>query len=197
MPIGIVGKEELAREVAAALGDWTPARAYEQEAEFQAELHEYLDARLNAGGGKILDSGGNFVVERAYTELECDVVVSDTIGIAIRRDLVADQIKQLAGRIREYQKAYTHVVIIACGSIDRDEWEKLQNTYDTQQGMNNDPGSTPVLFLRRREPNYGKGDAAENYQQPGEENTERGILKTTISLVQRNLRRLRSPRDDD
>lgn len=191
MPMGIVGKEELAQEVAAALGDWTPARAYEQEAAFQDDLHAYLDARLNAGGGKILDTGGNFVVERAHGELECDVVVSDTVGITIRRDLTAEQIDQLAGRVREYQKAYTHVAIIACGSIDGDNWEKLQHTYPNQRGLNNDPDSTPVMFLRRREPNYGKGDSAENYQQPDAEDPERSILQTTVSLVQRRLRRLR------
>ena len=191
MPMGIVGKEELAREVAAALGDWTPAEAYEQEDEFRDDLHAYLDARLNAGGGKILDTGGNFVVERASGELEPDVVVSDTVGITIRRDLTADGIDQLAGDVHEYQKAYTHVVVIACGSIDGDNWEKLKNTYANQQGMNNDPASTPVMFLRRREPNYGKGDAAENYQQPSEGDSGQSILKTTVSLVQRGLRRLR------
>ena len=191
MPMGIVGKEELAQEVAAALGEWTPTQAYEQEAAFRDELHAYLDARLNAGGGKILDTGGNFVVERAYGELECDVVVSDTIGITIRRDLTAEQIDQLAGRIREYQKAYTHVAIIACGSIDGDNWEKLQNTYPNQRGLNNNPDSTPVMFLRRREPNYGKGDAAENYQQPDAEDSGQSLLQTTVSLVQRSLRRLR------
>ena len=189
--MGIVGKEELAQEVAAALGEWTPTQAYEQEAAFRDELHAYLDARLNAGGGKILDTGGNFVVERAYGELECDVVVSDTIGITIRRDLTAEQIDQLAGRIREYQKAYTHVAIIACGSIDGDNWEKLQNTYPNQRGLNNNPDSTPVMFLRRREPNYGKGDAAENYQQPDAEDSGQSLLQTTVSLVQRSLRRLR------
>ncbi|MFQ3477163.1 hypothetical protein HKK80_13060 [Halonotius sp. F2-221B] len=189
--MGIVGKEELAQEVAAALGDWTPTRAYEQEAAFQDDLHAYLDARLNAGGGKILDTGGNFVVERAHGELECDVVVSDTVGITIRRDLTAEQIDQLAGRVREYQKAYTHVAIIACGSIDGDNWEKLQHTYPNQRGLNNDPDSTPVMFLRRRETNYGKGDSAENYQQPDAEDPERNILQTTVSLVQRRLRRLR------
>ena len=189
--MGMVGKEELAQEVAAALGDWTPTQAYEQEAEFRDELHAYLDARLNAGGGKILDTSGNFVVERAYGELECDVVVSDTVGITIRRDLTAEQIDQLAGRVREYQKAYTHVAIIACGSIDDDNWEKLQNTYPNQRGLNNDPDSTPVMFLRRRETNYGKGDSAENYQQPDAEDTEGSILQTAVSLVQRRLRRLR------
>jgi len=188
MPMGIVGKEELAREVAAALGDWTPSQAYEQENEYCDELYEYLDARLNAGGRKILDPGGNFVVKRAHGEIDCDVVVSDTIGVTIREDLIAEQIEHLAGQIREYQKAYTHVVVIACGSIDGDEWEKLQNTYQNQQGMNNDPGSTPVMFLRRREYNYGKGDSAENYQQPGEDYSTQGVLETIKSFVQRRFR---------
>ena len=101
MPMGIVGKEELAREVTAALGDWTPTQAHEQEAAFQDDLHEYLDARLNAGGGKILDSGGNFVVDRVNSDVDCDVVVSDTIGITVRQDLVADEIKRLAEQVRE------------------------------------------------------------------------------------------------
>jgi len=188
--MGIVGKEELAREVTAALRDWTPAQAYEQEAAFRDNLHEYLAARLNAGGGKILDSGGNFVVDRVYGDLDCDVVVSDTIGITIKQDLVADEIKQLAGQIREHQKSYTHVVVIACGSIDDDGWEQLQITYQNQQGMNNDPGSTPVMFLRRREPNYGKGESAEDYQQPAG-TTGESILETTVSAIQRRVRRLR------
>lgn len=193
--MGIVGKEALAREVAAALGEWTPARAYEQEAGFRDELHAYLDARLNAGGGNILDAGGNFVVDRASGELDCDVIVSNTIGITIRQDLMADQIHHLAGLIREYQKKYTHVAVIACGRIDGDEWENLQNTYRNQQGMNNDPDSTPVLFLRRRETTYGQGDSAENYQQPDADNTGWSILETTASLVRRGVRRLRSPRE--
>ncbi|WP_133305089.1 hypothetical protein [Halonotius pteroides] len=190
MPMGIVGKEELAREVTAALGDWTPTQAHEQEAAFQDDLHEYLDARLNAGGGKILDSGGNFVVDRVNSDLDCDVVVSDTIGITVRQDLVADEIKRLAEQVREYQKSYTHVVVIACGSIDDDVWEQLQITYQDQHGMNNDPGSTPVMFLRRREVSYGNGKSAADYQQPAD-TTGESLLEMTVSAIQRRVRRLK------
>jgi hypothetical protein len=190
MPMGIVGKEELAREVTAALGDWTPTQAHEQEAAFQDDLHEYLDARLNAGGGKILDSGGNFVVDRVNSDVDCDVVVSDTIGITVRQDLVADEIKRLAEQVREYQKSYTHVVVIACGSIDDDVWEQLQVTYQDQHGMNNDPGSTPVMFLRRREVSYGNGKSAADYQQPAD-TTGESLLEMTVSAIQRRVRRLK------
>lgn len=190
MPMGIVGKEELAREVTAALGDWTPTQAHEQEAAFQDDLHEYLDARLNAGGGKILDSGGNFVVDRVNSDVDCDVVVSDTIGITVRQDLVADEIKRLAEQVREYQKSYTHVVVIACGSIDDDVWEQLQVTYQDQHGMNNDPGSTPVMFLRRREVSYGNGKSAADYQQPADTAGE-SLLEMTVSAIQRRVRRLK------
>lgn len=189
--MGIVGKEELAREVAKALGDWTPDNNYEHEAAFRDELHGYLDARLNAGGGKILDSGGNFTVDRAYGELECDVVVSDTVGITIGRDLTADQITQLGGRIREYQTAYTHVVIIACGSVADTPWEKLQTTYKNQQGLNNDPGSTPVMFLRRREANYGKGDTADNYADADEHEAEQSVIRTLTTFLRNGMERLR------
>ena len=190
MPMGIVGKEELAREVTAALGDWTPTQAHEQEAAFQDDLHEYLDARLNAGGGKILDSGGNFVVDRVNSDVDCDVVVSDTIGITVRQDLVADEIKRLAEQVREYQKSYTHVVVIACGSIDDDVWEQLQVTYQDQHGMNNDPGSTPVMFLRRRKVSYGNGKSAADYQQPAD-TTGESLLEMTVSAIQRRVRRLK------
>lgn len=190
MPMGIVGKEELAREVTAALGDWTPTQAHEQEAAFQDDLHEYLDARLNAGGGKILDSGGNFVVDRVNSDVDCDVVVSDTIGITVRQDLVADEIKRLAEQVREYQKSYTHVVVIACGSIDDDVWEQLQVTYQDQHGMNNDPGSTPVMFLRRREVSYGNGKSAADYQQPAD-TTGESLLEMTVSAIQRRVQRLK------
>ena len=190
MPMGIVGKEELAREVTTALGDWTPTQAHEQEAAFQDDLHEYLDARLNAGGGKILDSGGNFVVDRVNSDVDCDVVVSDTIGITVRQDLVADEIKRLAEQVREYQKSYTHVVVIACGSIDDDVWEQLQVTYQDQHGMNNDPGSTPVMFLRRRKVSYGNGKSAADYQQPAD-TTGESLLEMTVSAIQRRVRRLK------
>lgn len=194
--MGMVGKEELGREVAAALGDWTPTENYDDDAAFRDELQEYLAARLNASGGKILDATGKIVVERAYGDLECDVVVSGTLGITIERNLTGDQITQLGGKIREFQKAYTHVVIIACGSIEDEEWEKLKTAYSNQEGLNNDPGSTPVMFLRRREANYGRGDTAENYPNTGEQNNGRSILQTTNRLLQNGLGRLRSLRED-
>jgi hypothetical protein len=196
MPFGMVGKEELAREVAAALGDWTPTQNHDQEAAFRDELQEYLSARLNAGGGRILHTSGNFVVERAYGDLECDVVVSGTLGITLKRDLTADQINRLGGKIREFQKAYTHVVVIACGSIENDAWEQLKNAYENQQGMNNDPGSTPIMFLRRREASYGKGDTAGEYPRSDEQNTRRSIVQTTTRLLQNGVDRLRSLRGD-
>ena len=190
MPMGIVDKEELADEVAVALSDWTAARAYEQESGFQDDLHAYLDARLNAGGKEILDTGGNFVVDRTDGELECDVVVSNTIGIAVFQDLTASRIKRLDQQIEAYLKAYTHVIIIACGSTDDAAWENLRDSYEGQQGMNNDPGSTPVMFLRRFETNYGKGDSADNYD-PDEPDPGGSIFQTIQTLIQSGLQKLR------
>ena len=189
--MGIVDKEALADEVAAALSDWTAAEAYEQESAFRDDLHAYLDARLNAGGKEILDTGGNFVVERTDDDLKCHVVVSNTIGIAVFQDLTASRIKRLHQQIQEYLKAYTHVIIIACGSTDDTAWEKLRNSYEGQQGMNNDPGSTPVMFLRRFETNYGKGDSADNYESD-EPEPGGSILQTIQTLIQSGLQKLRS-----
>ena len=130
MPRGIVDKEALADEVAAALSDWTAAQAYEQESAFRDDLHAYLDARLNAGGGNILDTGGNFVVDRTDGDLECHIVVSNSIGIAVFRDLTASRTKRLHQQIQAYLKAYTHVIIIACGSTDDAAWENLRDSYE-------------------------------------------------------------------
>jgi len=191
MPIGIVDKEALANAVAAALSDWTAAQAYDQESAFRDDLYTYLSARLNAGGGKPLDTGGNFVVNRTYDDLVCDVVVSDTVGIAVYQDLTAGRINHLHEQMSESLKAYTHVVIIACGSVDEAAWEQLRDFYEDQHGMNNDPGSTPVMFLRRHEAHYGHGDRAENYESDTSE-AKTSLLTTTQTVIQKGLRKLRS-----
>jgi len=191
MPIGIVDKEALANAVAAALSDWTAAQAYDQESAFRDDLYTYLSARLNAGGGKPLDTGGNFVVNRTYDDLVCDVVVSDTVGIAVYQDLTAGRINHLHEQMPESLKAYTHVVIIACGSVDEAAWEQLRDFYEDQHGMNNDPGSTPVMFLRRHEAHYGHGDRAENYESDTSE-AKTSLLTTTQTVIQKGLRKLRS-----
>ena len=91
-----------------------------------------IDIRLNAGGKEILDTGGNFVVDRTDDEDECHVVVSNTIGIAVFQDLTASRIKRLHQQIQAYLKAYTHVIIIACGSTDDAAWENLRDSYEGQ-----------------------------------------------------------------
>ena len=141
-------------------------------------------------GGNILDTGGNFVVDRTDGDLECHIVVSNSIGIAVFQDLTARRIKRLHQQIQAYLKAYTHVIIIACGSTDDAAWENLRDSYEGQQGMNNDPGSTPVMFLRRFETNYGKGDSADNYEsdEPGSDGS---ILQTVQTQIQSGLQKLR------
>ena len=193
MPIAIVDKEALANAVAAALSDWTAARAYDQESAFRDDLYTYLNARLNAGGGKTLDTGGNFVVNRTYDERVCDVVVSDTVGIAVYNDLTASRISHLHEQLPESLNAHTHVVIIACGSVAEAAWEQLPESYKDQQGMNNEPGSTPVMFLRRHEANYGHGDRAENYESDTSE-AKTSLLTTAQTVIQKGLRKLRSQR---
>ncbi|ERH06469.1 MAG: hypothetical protein J07HN4v3_02087 [Halonotius sp. J07HN4] len=193
MPIGIVDKEALANAVAAALSDWTATQAYDQESGFRDDLYTYLNARINAGGDKTLDTGGNFVVDRTYDDIVCDVVVSDTVGIAVYRDLTASRISNLHEQMPESLNSYTHVVIIACGSVDEAAWEQLRDFYGDQQGMNNDPGSTPVMFLRRYEANYGRGDRAENYESDTSK-TKTSLFTTIQTVMHKGLRKLRSQR---
>jgi len=56
--------------------------------------------------------------------------------------------------------------------------------------MNNDPGSTPVMFLRRFETNYGKGDSAENYESD-EAKPDGSVLQTIQTQIQSGLQKLR------
>lgn len=191
-----VGNEELLREVSAALSDWTPTRSYSQESEFQDEMEEYLTARLNADGSESILSARNVLVDRTHGQLECDVVVSDAIGIIVKQNPTASQFETLQQLIPEYRKTYTHVIIIACGTFDKNGWEQLKEAFKTQTGISPTPANTPVLFMHREEATYGKGDSAENYRETETQDTGEHVLVRLKKKLVRGVQSVRSTHND-
>lgn len=160
------GNQELARNIASAIEDWTPSEAYGHESKFQNELQTYLDERLNSGSN-LMGPTGDIVIEREHGNVNGDVVVNGDIGIEMKRDLENRQTKKLRGQIEEYQQEYTHVIALACGIEDMDGWRKLKNDYENQGGLGMDPNSAPVKFIHKRKENYGTGASAGDYEQSG------------------------------
>jgi len=165
-----MGNQQLAREVVAAIEEWTPSEAYDHESKFQNELQEYLDLRLNANGNVTPGVNKEIIVEREHGNVNGDVVVNGDIGIEMKRDLTNSQTKKLRGQIEEYQKEYTHVIALACGIDDMDGWRKLKNDYENRVGMDMNPDNAPVKFIHKSKSNYGTGDSAANYKDVGGSN---------------------------
>lgn len=166
--------QQLARDVVSAIEEWTPSEAYGHESKFQNELQEYLDRRLNANSGMTLGGNEEIVVEREHGNANGDVVVNGEIGIEMKRDLSNSQTNTLRGQIEEYQKEYTHVIVVACGIDDMDGWRKLKNDYENQAGMGMDFDSAPVKFIHKQKSNYGEGDSTNNYETSGSDNLQGG-----------------------
>lgn len=157
------GDQQLARNVASAIEDWTPSEAYGHESKFQSELQGYLDTRLNSGNNMMMGGSEDIVVEREHGNVNGDVVVNGTVGVEMKRDLSNSQTKKLRGQIEEYQKEYTHVIALACGIDDMDGWRKLKNDYENQMGMGMNPDDAPVNFIHKPKANYGTEESAGNY----------------------------------
>jgi len=104
----------------------------------------------------------DIVVEREHGTANGDVVVNGEIGIEMKRNLSNSQTNTLRGQIENYQKSYTHVIVVACGIDDMDGWRKLKNDYENQPiGMGSD--RSPVKFIHKHKSNYGSGNSAEKY----------------------------------
>lgn len=160
--MSLTGNEQLARQVVSAIEEWTPSEAFDHESKFQNELQEYLDLRLNSGENMMMGHNEEIVVEREHGTANGDVVVNGEVGIEMKRNLSNSQTNTLRGQIENYQKEYTHVIVVACGIDDMDGWRKLKNDYENQPvGIGSD--SAPVKFIHKHKSNYGGGDSVDNY----------------------------------
>lgn len=178
------GNQQLAQDVAAAIGDWTPTEAYDHESKFQNELQDYLDERLNAGSGMMVGPNEDVVVEREHGNVNGDVVVNGSIGIEMKRDLNNSQTKKLRGQIEEYQKEYTHVIAVACGIDDMDGWRKLKNDYQNQMGIGMEPDNAPVKFIHKKKANYGSGATTEDYDRSAGGNQNGAELDELANVIE-------------
>lgn len=155
----IGGGQQLYQDVLRAVDAWIPSKAYGHESKFQNELQEFLDAELNAGGGGgfglDLGGGGERVVERESGRARADIVVNQTVGIEMKRELSNSQTKKLRGQIEEYLDEYPFVIVCACGIQDMDGWRRLKNTYSRGGGGLGLNGGT-VDFVHKDPDYYGQ-----------------------------------------
>lgn len=152
------------KKVARSVDDWIPKKAYRTEKKFQNELQQYLDERLNSGGGGdgLLggfggSTGETYIVSKERGNANADIVVNDIVGIELKRDLTNSQIKKLRGQIEEYRDNYPYVIACPCGVKDVDGWRRLQSKYDQQGGMGGGLGDQrgQVTFIWKQKENFG------------------------------------------
>lgn len=154
----IGGEQQLFDEVVRAVDAWIPSKAYGHESKFQNELQEFLDEELNSGNqggfGLGMDTEER-VVERESGRARADLVVNQTVGIEMKRNLSNSQTKKLRGQIEDYLEEYPYVIVCACGIQDMDGWRRLKNKY---QGMSGGLGLdvSEVEFIAKDPKNYGK-----------------------------------------
>lgn len=154
----IGGDSQLYQEVLNAVDAWVPSKEYGHESKFQNELQGFLDTQLNSGGGGGLGlgaGGGERVVERESGRVRADLVVNQTVGIEMKRELSNSQTKKLLGQIEEYLDEYPFVIVCACGIKDMDGWRRLKNKYSGQGGGLGLEGGT-VDFVHKDPDSYGQ-----------------------------------------
>lgn len=152
------GDNQLFREVLTAVDAWVPTKEYGHESKFQNELQGFLDSELNSGGGGLgldMGCGGERVVERESGRARADIVVNQTVGIEMKRELSNSHTKKLRGQIEEYLAEYPFVIVCACGIQDMDGWRRLKNVYSGRGGGLDINGGT-VEFVHKDCDSYGQ-----------------------------------------
>lgn len=150
----IGGAQATADKVESLLNEWVPSDVHDHEQEYQKELQQYLDERLNEARGP-LESSEEYVVSTERGRSNGDVVVNDVVGIELKRDLSNSMTDRLVGQIQKYSDEYDYVFVVACGIEDMDGWRRLKNEYE-QRGL--DPmemDKAPVVFIHKKESTFG------------------------------------------
>lgn len=163
----IGGGQQTFNQVLKGVNTWIPERAYRHEKRFQKDLQSYLDDYLNNQSAGLLGMGGGeqYEVARERGKARGDVVVNDTVGIELKRDLTNSQTKKLRGQIEAYLDNYSFVIACACGIKDMDGWRSLKNKYEGQQGFGMEMAQ--VKFVHKRKKNFGKASSEAGRQSGG------------------------------
>lgn len=148
----------LSQEVIGYVEEWIPERSYRTESKFQNDLQSYLDYRLNEQGGQGLGGGmggrQQIPVKREYGQVNADVAVGGDIGIELKRDFTNSNKHRLSGQIKDYQKEFPCVLVVACGISDMDGWRELENEYGGMGGLG--MNQSQVHFIHKRKEYFGK-----------------------------------------
>ncbi|MFB6250853.1 MAG: hypothetical protein ABEI27_04045 [Halobellus sp.] len=146
----------LSKEVLEYVDEWIPEQNHRQKSEFQAELQEYLDKRLNSGVvamgmGNVRD---DVPVRVDHGPVEADVVAGDDIGIVVVRELASDAAETLPGRIDAYTEEFSMVTVVACGVREMGRWEAVQEEYRSDSfSVTSGP---EVQFVHKEKKHFGK-----------------------------------------
>lgn len=154
--------QQLFQDVLQEVQAWNPSKAYGHERNFQDELQDHLDERLNSRGGGLMGPQKDIPVEKEHGKSKADLAIDDTVGIEMKRDLSNSQKKKLQGQIVDYLDNYNYVIVCACGIKDKSGWRKLKNKYEGTQGFE----GGEVAFIWKKEENYGKGPGKQEGQGP-------------------------------
>lgn len=153
--------QQLFRDALQEVKNWIPSKAYGHERDFQDELQDYLDERLNTGGG-MMGQQQDVPVEKEHGKSKADLAIDDTVGIEMKRDLSNSQNKKLRGQIESYLDNYNYVIVCACGIKDKSGWRKLKKKYEGTQGIE----GGEVAFVWKKKENYGQEPAGQGGQDP-------------------------------
>lgn len=142
-------------EVWKLVQQWTPSQVYDHERKYQSELQEYLDDRLNEGGGIGLDMGGgqSHAVSTERGTAYGDVVIDDTVGIELKRNFSNSQKRKLRGQLEDYADNYDLVIACTCGVENTDGWREVENKFTRGRGGGLD--MTEFRFTIKQRQNFG------------------------------------------
>ena len=150
--------QQLFDDVIQEVNNWIPSEEYGHESKFQNELKDFLDEKLNSGGGGLMGQQKDIPIHRERGRSKADIAVDDTVGVEMKRDLSNGQIKKLRGQIEDYLDNYNYVIVCACGIKDKSGWRELKNKYQGKRGFD----SGQVEFIWKKKENYGNKQTGNN-----------------------------------
>lgn len=77
--------------------EWVPEEQHDREYEFQQDLQQFLDTRLNSGD--MLGQQSTHVVETEHGQSNADIAVDGVVAIELKHNLTNSDIKKLRGQI--------------------------------------------------------------------------------------------------
>lgn len=111
---------------------WVPEKAYRKETRFRDDLMDFLDDRLNSGGGGMFGRGRVYSLRKERGASRADIAIDDQVGIELKREVKNSKLRRLRDQIRDYEREYGYVIICACGLQETGKWNELRQEFEGQ-----------------------------------------------------------------